>query len=253
MAISRTARIGAASQSIDRHIVRYRGSVGAVRILDLGCGDGERAITLATRPSNRVTGLDSSEMLLSIARRQAARRKLAVEFLHGNPYETHFPQEAFDEVLILGGLFGSGSTSRADIELLLEGQRILRPGGALRLAFPDGEWLRIHFQADSVEPLINGFIYRRRTLREDGHCLRTEVIGADQEAGLLTQQTALEWLYTAREVTELLHRLGFESIAYDASLSRLYSENRLHPVRPHHVVRCTSPRRRYKSQRMTIS
>jgi len=218
----------------------YRRQESTKRILDLGCGDGQRAIALAAHSFNRVTGLDSSESLLSTARKRAEREKVNVTFVKGCPSKTKFDAASFDEVQLLGVLFGHGATARADVELLVEAQRILRPGGVLRLSFLDGEWLRRDLRAETLETPPAGFICRLRHLVEDGHCILTKSISSKEASKLTTDRTVHDRLYSPGDVSDLLRRLGFETIAYDGVLSRAAPGIAGRCV-PSHVVHCNAP------------
>jgi ubiquinone/menaquinone biosynthesis C-methylase UbiE len=223
------------------YIFQHQHPPAANRILDLGCGDGARSIALAGRRFNRVTGIDTSESLLELARNRARRRNINVEFLRADPHATSLEAASFDEVLILGGLFGHGKTPRSDVELLLEAQRLLRRGGALKLSFSDGAWLRENIAAESVEPLSGGFAYRHKSIVDHGHCLKTEIVSADEETGVSHRRTMLEWLYTARDVSDLLHRLGFRAISYDPKLEVGLRAGTIGSAAPVRMVHCIAP------------
>jgi SAM-dependent methyltransferase len=233
---ARISPLDAAGRQIGHHR-----AANVRRILDLGCGDGGRCVALAAHNFNHVTGVDSSESLLFLARKRAARRNVTVEFVHADPRTTPFNFLSFDEVLLLGSLFGHGQTARSDVELLLEALRVLQPGGTLRLSFADGDWLRESLKPVSVESLPRGFLHRHRTLEENGHCLRTRTMGADEEIGLSLQQTTLEWLYSPREVADLLRRLGFQSITYDSQTGSAGCKDGFLRSTPIHVVHCLAP------------
>lgn len=145
-------------------LLRYRPNEEGPRLLDLGCGDGTRAIALAGRAFNRVTALDAAESLIELARRRAAKRHVAVTFVCGDPWATPFQAAQFDEVMLLGNLFGHSNSLRSDVELLREAGRVLKVGGRLHLRFSDGDWVRRHFRFESVEGLPTGFVYRHRSL-----------------------------------------------------------------------------------------
>ena len=145
---------------------------------------------------------------------------------------------SFDEVMLLGDLFGHTGTAKSDVQLLVEVGRVLTPGGRLHLRFSDGDWTRRNYRPDGVEGLPTGFIYRHRQLSSDGHNLRTEIVSSSDEFGIACQQTLSEVLYSQREVTELLHRLGFDGITYDNYLegSRLPAWSRAGA--PQFIVHC---------------
>lgn len=223
--------------AVNNDIVRYRKSQGGPRLLDLGCGDGARAIALASRSFNEVTGLDGAQNLIDLAIQRAVKRRVEVAFVCGDPCATPFANGSFDEVMLLGGLFGHAGTAKSDIMLLQEAHRLLRPGGRFHVGFSDGDWIRAHYRTETVEGLPTGFIYRHRALSHDGHSLRTEVLSSGEECGIARQETLIEWLYSPRDVTDLLYRLGFDAITYDAEAGRQASARARSAV-PQHVVHC---------------
>jgi SAM-dependent methyltransferase len=234
------------SLAINSEILRYRKSEGGPRLLDLGCGDGERAIALASRSFNQVTGLDGAQSMIDLAIQRAVKRRVDVAFVCSDPCATPFETDSFDEVMLLGGLFGHTGTAKSDVTLLREAGRVLKPGGRLHVGFSDGDWIRAHYRAEAVEGLPTGFIYRHCALSHDGHSLRTEVLSPGEECGIARQETLIEWLYSPRDVTDLLYRLGFDAITYDAEAGRQTSVRARSAV-PQHVVHCKASHTRMES------
>jgi len=74
------------------------------RILDLACGYGRISIELASRGYS-VVGLDFSNYLLDIARSEAMRKNVKVEFVQGDMRTTQYHNE-FDGVVCWGNSFG---------------------------------------------------------------------------------------------------------------------------------------------------
>lgn len=68
--------------------------------LDVGCGVGGPALTIAEHSGARVTGLNITAHQVAIARRRAAERDLSAqaEFIAGDAMEMPFPDEMFDVV-----------------------------------------------------------------------------------------------------------------------------------------------------------
>ena len=101
------------------------GDCSGLNVCDLACGTGIAAQELAARGA-RVTGIDLSERLLGIARAEALRRSLTIEFIHADICSlSNISGAAFDGAVC--------SLALMDIEnldaCLGEVARIVRPGG----------------------------------------------------------------------------------------------------------------------------
>lgn len=97
--------------------------------LDLSCGTGNYAITLAER-GFRVVGVDASEPMLRVARAKTAQAKLDVGLLRADASALPFRAGAFDLVTLILGLEFTAEPGRA----LGEARRVLKPGGDLVVA-----------------------------------------------------------------------------------------------------------------------
>jgi cyclopropane fatty-acyl-phospholipid synthase-like methyltransferase len=106
-------------------------------VLDAGCGTGETALFFASR-GHRVVGIDFVDEAIRRARRKAAERDLAVEFLVKDATALAGWPRRFASV-IDSGLFHVFSD--ADRRRYVEGlARVLEPGGRLFLmCFSDAE------------------------------------------------------------------------------------------------------------------
>jgi ubiquinone/menaquinone biosynthesis C-methylase UbiE len=114
-------------------------AAGARRILDVGCGTGAMAVAAAERwPSAIVDGVDASEGMLAIARRELDGHPASlgdrVRYTQGYADRLPFGDGTFDVVLSAFVLQLVPSRPRA----LREMRRVLRPGG--RLAYV--RWLQ---------------------------------------------------------------------------------------------------------------
>ena len=109
------------------------GDVRGKSVLDMGCGSGTNLLPLIERGA-KVTGLDISPELVSIARKRLDQWRSTnpePEVFVGSAYETHFPSEMFDVIFCVALLH------HLDMPLALaEFRRILKPGGILIVSEP---------------------------------------------------------------------------------------------------------------------
>src|SRR4249919_2377669 len=99
-------------------------------LLDLACGHGRIANPLAER-GVRVTGIDATTLFLELAREDAARQGLEVEYVEGDMRSIPWT-DRFDRVLCWFTSFGYFSDAE-NRQVLAESQRALRPGGLLAI------------------------------------------------------------------------------------------------------------------------
>src|SRR5262245_58434508 len=106
-------------------------------VLDAGCGTGEHALFFAAR-GHQVTGIDFVEEAIRRARRKAAERGLAVEFLVKDATTLADWDERFASVIDCGLFHVFSDDDRRRYVRGLE--RVLEPGGRLFLmCFSDQE------------------------------------------------------------------------------------------------------------------
>jgi ubiquinone/menaquinone biosynthesis C-methylase UbiE len=100
------------------------------RLLDVGCGQGTIALSLAETVAY-VDAVDPDEEAFADARHHAAEHEITnVEFRIGSVYELDFPDDHFDACLCHSML----ETLDRPLDGLSEIKRILRPGGVLGVA-----------------------------------------------------------------------------------------------------------------------
>lgn len=101
-----------------------------LKVLDIGTGTGEPALTLARRvaPSGHVTGVDLSERMIEIAQQIASRHTVSnASFVVMDAEKLIFPDGNFDLVVSRFGfqIFTNPDTAAK------EAHRVLRPGGEI--------------------------------------------------------------------------------------------------------------------------
>jgi SAM-dependent methyltransferase len=107
-------------------LARFAGIKPGTRVLDVACGTGVVAIT-AARQDARVTALDLTPELLSVARDNAQIAGVTVDWHEGDVESLPFDADAFDVVV---SQFGHMFAPRPEVAIK-EMVRVLRPGGVL--------------------------------------------------------------------------------------------------------------------------
>jgi ubiquinone/menaquinone biosynthesis C-methylase UbiE len=89
------------AEAQERVLTRFVTPAAGMEILDVGTGTGRAAILFARRGA-RVTGIDASaEMLTVAARRAEAEPQLPLTFARGDAHALAFPARSFDAVVCL--------------------------------------------------------------------------------------------------------------------------------------------------------
>lgn len=141
------------------------------RVLDIGCGTGLAARTIArgTGFGGTITGVDLSSYLVAAAKRLAGEEGIAerLEFRTGDVRNLEFPDNSFDAVVAHTLL------SHVDdpLSVLKEAARVVKPGGTLGIF--DGDYASLTFgHADPDkgkaydEALISALVTNPRVMRQ---------------------------------------------------------------------------------------
>jgi ubiquinone/menaquinone biosynthesis C-methylase UbiE len=118
------------------------------RILDVGCGTGDDARTMAAlvAPGGSVIGVDSSQAMIDIASRRTTDPGLPVSFRRGDAARLDFPDATFDACRCDRSFMHLESPAAA----LAEMARVTRPGGRVLVYEVDFETLTIDMRDSSI-------------------------------------------------------------------------------------------------------
>jgi ubiquinone/menaquinone biosynthesis C-methylase UbiE len=109
------------------------GLVPGARVLDVGCGTGDDARTLASvvGPGGHVAGIDASATMIEVAKERSADSVLPVEFALGDACSLGFSDSVFDACRCVTVLMHvEGDPAAAIAEMV----RVTRPGGRVVVA-----------------------------------------------------------------------------------------------------------------------
>ena len=181
------------------------------RILDLCGGHGRHSLELCRRGFACCTVFDYSDKLLERGRQGASEKHYAVSFVQGDARGTGLADGSFDRVMILGNSLGYVPDVEADLQILIEGFRLLTPDGWLLLDLTDGRQVKAHFSPNAwheIEP--NVVVCRQREIKEDMICAREMVLSKD--TGIIRDKAYCVRLYEPDAITALVRRAGYRDV-----------------------------------------
>ncbi len=118
-----------------------------MKVLDLACGHGRIANRLALR-GYRVTGLDATPMFLDLARRDAARLGVEVDYVEGDMRSLPWTHE-FDRVVNWFTAFGYFDDA-GNRDVLRQIANALNPGGRFAVDLMNRDWLVQNLQPERI-------------------------------------------------------------------------------------------------------
>ena len=131
---------------------QHLGLVDGERLLDVGCGLGDAAISLAgdLGTTGELVGVDASAAMLEVARQRSSEAPCAVRFLVGDARSLELADDSFDAVR-------SERTLQwvPDPEIVVAGfARVLRSGGRLSLIDTDWSTLRLDVGDPAITKVV---------------------------------------------------------------------------------------------------
>jgi len=190
------------------------------RILDLCGGHGRHSIELHSRGFLDCTVLDYSQALLDIGANNAAEKGYAIRFIQGDARHTTFTSETFDHVLILGNSLGYIQDPSADLLILKESERLLKPQGCLLLDVTDGESVQTKISPLAWHQIGDDIVVcRQREVKNDIISAREMVLS--KARGLIRDKTYCIRLYSADNLVALARSAGFDDVQIHTAASAM--------------------------------
>jgi len=139
-----------------------------MKILDVGCGTGRHAISLATKGYRNITAIDLSRSMIKAGKEVAKRKNVQVDFRVCDARELPFENE-FDAVLCLcEGAFGLLENDDENYKVLKAVQRSLRKHGIFILTA-----LSL-FRDDKFDPMTCRLEFEEEMTQKDGQKKKIE-------------------------------------------------------------------------------
>lgn len=187
-------------------------------VLDLCGGHGRHALELFSRGYRDCTVLDYSQSLLDIGQRNAEDKQYPVRFIQGDARHTPLPADTFDHVLILGNSLGYIMESDADLKILEESRRLLKPKGWLLLDVSNGKAARTKLVPQTWHEIGGDTVVcRQRELTNGRICAREMVL--NKKKGLVRDRTYCIQLYDEEKLADLLFHAGFTDVSVHSDMA----------------------------------
>lgn len=139
---------------VEAEVLKIAGRGRVARLVDLGSGTG-RMLTLLGPQAEQALGLDLSQQMLNIARRNVAEAGLTnIELRHGDIFDTRLPEASVDLVVVHQVLHYLGDPAAAVKE-------------AARIVAPDGKLIIVDFAPHKHEFLREQHQHRRLGFSDD--------------------------------------------------------------------------------------
>jgi len=188
-----------------------------VRVLDLACGHGRIANRLAARGA-RVCGLDATPLFLSLAREDAVRRGVSVDYREGDMRSLPWTAE-FDVVFSWFTAFGyfDDDTNK---QILAEILRVLRPGGRFVVHLNHRDALMSRFTPSAVVERDGNLMIDQHHF--DPYTGRAHTTRTTIRDGHIRQSNFFTRLFSFTELRAWLVDVGFDAVdGFDGDGSRL--------------------------------
>jgi 2-polyprenyl-3-methyl-5-hydroxy-6-metoxy-1,4-benzoquinol methylase len=160
-----------------------------MKILDVGCGTGRHAISLATKGYKNITGIDLSPGMIRAAKAVAKEKNVQVDFRVGDARELPFENEFDAAVCLCEGAFGLLENDAENYKILKAIHRSLKKHGIFILTT-----LNL-FRDDKFDPMTCRVEPEMEITQKDGQ--RKTLICSDRS-------------YTFPELKWVFEQLGFE-------------------------------------------
>jgi ubiquinone/menaquinone biosynthesis C-methylase UbiE len=174
------------------------------KVLDMACGAGRHAIILS-RNKFKVTGIDLSEKLLTIAKNTAQSENLDIEFINAD-IRKFITDEKFDLVLNLFTSFGYFENDDENFDVLKKAYDLLKVGGYFVLDFFNSEFLTKNLIEFTSEKIDDGYIIQHRKIL-DKRVVKKIIISNPNDNREYEESVRM---FTYQELKMMLTKIGFD-------------------------------------------
>jgi len=175
-------------------------------ILDLCCGQGRHAVSLAER-GYAVTGLDLSTSLLAKAEKEAKGRGVPLHLVYSDMRRIPFTGE-FDAVINVFTAFGYLESDAEDQKVLRQVAKTLKPGGKFLIDIGNREYVIRNYRPQEWTAHEDGTVDLRERRFDFLTGRNHETIIIVKPDGSRREQRIQVRMYTLAEMTAMLAKAG---------------------------------------------
>ena len=173
-------------------------------VLDMACGSGRHAISFAQAGFD-VTAIDLSENLLNVAKSNAEKEKVNVDFILSDIRKFN-PEKKFDLVLNLFTSLGYFEKDEENGEVIQKAFELMNSGGWFVLDYFNKNYILNNLIPITVENIAGKRITQTREIKNNR--VEKNIIIRNGEKESHYQESVR--LYSKEEVIKILERTGFE-------------------------------------------
>jgi SAM-dependent methyltransferase len=200
---------------VDGIVSRLDLDAGA-RVLDLACGHGRHAISLAKRGFD-VTGYDLSDVFLERARADAEAQGVSVRWIRGDMRALRFDAE-FDAAVNVFTAFGYFEDPEDDLVTLRGIRSALAPGGRFLLETLHRDGLPARFQPQIAEKTSSGSIVLHERSWDLARDVMDDHVTLIRPDGTRAEYTTALRMYSLHDLLALTQKAGLEPEAWYGGL-----------------------------------
>ena len=173
-------------------------------VLDMACGSGRHAISFAQAGFD-VTAIDLSENLLNVAKSNAEKEKVNVDFILSDIRKFN-PEKKFDLVLNLFTSLGYFEKDEENGEVIQKAFELMNSGGWFVLDYFNKNYILNNLIPITVENIAGKRITQTREIKNNRVEKNIIIRNGEKESHYLESVR----LYSKDEVIKILERTGFE-------------------------------------------
>ena len=175
-------------------------------VLDMACGSGRHAISFAQAGFD-VTAIDLSENLLNVAKSNAEKEKVNVDFILSDIRKFN-PEKKFDLVLNLFTSLGYFEKDDENAKVVQKAFELMNSGGWFVLDYFNKNYILNNLIPITVENIAGKRITQTREIKNDRVEKNIIIRNGEKESYYLESVR----LYSKDEVIKILERTGFEIV-----------------------------------------